>query len=117
MKLTTGVLVLTLTFAGLGLMSCDSLKTIEVTLDISGSSLAVFSGFYETTTNGQKQIQGSPPTSYTFEARKKNEIVAVQLARIGTGELTAKLVSGGVTRDSATTNGNIGTIHLEWVPK
>jgi hypothetical protein len=117
MRLTSCALALVLAFASLGLLSCDSLKTIEVTLDISGSSLAVFTGFYETTTNGQKQISGSPPKSYMFEARKKNEFVAAQIARVGSGELTAKLVSGGVTRDSATTNSSIGTIHLEWTPK
>ena len=88
-----------------------------MTLDVSGSSLALFSGFYETTTNGQKQISGTPPTSYTFEARKQYDIIAVQLVRVGTGDLTAKLVSDGVTRDSATTSGSVGTIHLEWVPK
>jgi len=117
MRLTTGAFVLTLASASLGLLSCDALKTVEVTLDISGSSLSVFSGYYETTTNGQKQIQGVPPTSYTFEARKKYDVVAAQIVRAGTGELTAKLVCDGVTHDSATTNSNLGTIHLEWTPK
>ena len=116
MRCTTGALVLALAFASLGLMSCDSLKTIEVTLDISGSSLAVFTGFYETTTNGQKSISGSPPKSYTFEARKQYDIVATQLLYAGVGDLTAKLVSGGVTRDSETIN-TVGTITLEWVVK
>ena len=116
MKLTTGVLVLALAFASLGLMSCDSLKTIEVTLDITGSSLAYFTGFYETTTNGQKSVSGSPPKSYTFEARKQNDIVAAQLAYAGTGDLTAKLVSGGVTRDSETIR-TAGVITLGWTPK
>jgi len=117
MRLKTGALVLAIAFASLGLLSCNSLKTIEVTLDITGSSLAVFDGFYETTTNGQAQISGSPPKSYTFKARMQNDIVAVQIARVGSGELTAKLVSGGVTRDSATTSSSIGTLHLEWTPK
>ena len=117
MRLKTGVIVLALAFASLSLLSCNSLKTIEVTLDISGNSLALFDGFYETTTNGQKQISGSPPTSYTFDARMQYDIIAVQLVRVGTGDLTAKLVSGGITRDSATTSGAIGTIHLEWTPK
>ena len=116
MRLTTAALVLTLAVASLSLLSCDSLKTIEVTLDISGNSLAVFTGFYETTTNGQKQISGSPPKSYTFEARKQYDIVAAQLAYAGSGELTAKLVSGGITRDSASIN-TIGTLTLTWTPK
>ena len=117
MRLTTGAFVLALAFASLGLLTCNSLKTIDVTLDISGSSLAVFEGVYETTTNGQAQISGSPPKSYAFKARMQYDIVAVQIARAGVGELTAKLVSGGVTRDSATTSSSIGTLHLEWTPK
>jgi hypothetical protein len=116
MRLTTCVLALALAFAGLGLMSCDSLKTIEVTLDISGNPLAGFTGFYETTTNGQNAIAGSPPKSYTFEARKQYDIVAAQLVYAGAGDLTAKLVSGGVTRDSETIS-TIGTISLSWTPK
>ncbi len=98
------------------LTTCDSLKTVDVTLDIAGSSLAVFTGFYETTTNGQAQISGSPPKSYTFQARKQYDIVAVQLAYAGVGELKAKLVSGGVTRDSGTIN-TVGTLALNWTPK
>jgi hypothetical protein len=117
MRRLSALTALAVALAGFGLMTCDTLKTIEVTLDISGSSLSVFTGYYETTTNGQKQIQGVPPTSYTFEARKKYDIVAVQIVRTGAGELTAKLVSGGVTRASATTSSSIGTIHLEWTPK
>ena len=116
MRLTTAVLALLLAFASLGLLSCDSLKNVEVTLDISGSSLAYFTGFYETTTNGQKQISGSPPKSYTFEARKQNDIVAAQLVYAGTGSLTAELVSGGITRDSETIS-TVGAITLSWTPK
>jgi len=108
--------VLVVVLAGFVLTTCDSLKTIEVTLDITGSSLAYFTGFYETTTNGQEQISGSPPKSYTFEARKQNDIVAVQLVYAGTGTLTAKLVSGGVTRDSESI-GTVGAITLNWTPK
>lgn len=102
--------------AGLGLMTCNTLKTVDVTLDISGSPLAVFTGFYETTTNGQAQISGSPPKSYTFQARKQYDIIAVQLLYAGVGDLTAKLVSDGVTRDSATIN-TVGTLSLNWTPK
>ena len=102
--------------AGFVLTACDTLKTVEVTLDITGSSLAYFTGFYETTTNGQKQISGSPPKSYTFEARKQNEIVAAQLVYAGAGSLTAKLVSGGVTRDSESI-GTVGVITLNWTPE
>jgi len=90
-------------------------RAVDVTLDISGSSLAVFTGFYETTTNGQTQISGSPPKSYTFQARKQYDVVAVQLAYAGTGDLTAKLVSGGITRDSATIS-SVGTLTLNWTP-
>jgi hypothetical protein len=89
---------------------------VDVTLDISGSSLAVFTGFFETTTNGQTQISGSPPKSYTFQARKQYDIIAVQLAYAGVGDLTAKLVSDGVTRDSATID-TVGTLTLNWIPK
>jgi hypothetical protein len=116
MRLTTGALVLALAFASLGLMACDSLKTIDVTLDISGNPLAVFTGFYETTTNGQASISGTPPKSYTFNARKSFDIVAVQLVYAGAGDLTAKLVSGGVTRDSGTIS-TVGTLTLHWEPK
>ena len=117
MRLTTGILVASLAFAGLSLLSCDTVKTVDVTLDITGGSLCLFTGFYETTTNGQAQISGSPPKSYTFQARKSYDIVAAQIVRAGTGELTAKLVSGDVTRDSVTTSSNVGTIHLGWTPK
>jgi hypothetical protein len=117
MRLMTGILMLALVFASLGLLSCNTLKTADVTLDISGSSLALFEGFYETTTNGQAQISGSPPKSYTFKARMQYDVVAVQIVRVGSGDLTAKLISGGVTRDSATTSGTVGTLHLEWTPR
>ena len=108
--------VLAVVLAGFVLTTCDTLKTIEVTLDITGSSLAYFTGFYETTTNGQKQISGSPPKSYTFEARKQNDVIAVELAYAGVGDLTAKLVSGGVTRAEGTI-GTLGTLTLSWTPK
>jgi hypothetical protein len=108
---------LAITLVGFSLMTCDALKSIDVTLEITGDALSLYSGYYETTTNGQEQISGSPPGSYTFQARKKYDIVAVQLARAGVGEFTAKLVSGGVTRDSATTGSGVGTIHLEWIPR
>jgi hypothetical protein len=108
---------LAVALASFYLMACDALKTTNVTLEISGDPLSLFSGYYETTTEGQKQVSGAPPASYTFQARKKYDIVAVQLARAGVGEFTAKLVSDGVTRDSATTGSGIGTIHLEWIPR
>jgi len=101
---------------GFVLTSCDTLKTVDVTLDISGSSLAVFTGYYETTTNGQSQVSGSPPKSYTFQARKQYDIVAVQLAYAGVGDLRAKLISDGVTRDSDAIN-TAGTLSLNWVAK
>jgi hypothetical protein len=116
MRLTNRILVLALAFAGFSLLSCNALKTIDVTLEITGSSLAAFTGFYETTTNGQAGIAGVPPKSYTFQARKQYDIVAAQLVYAGTGALTAKLVSGGVVRDSATIN-YVGTITLHWTPK
>ena len=117
MRLKPGVLALMLAFATLVPMSCDSLKTIEVTLDISGSPNAYFTGFYETTTNGQSAISGSPHKSYTFNARKSYDIVAAQIIRAGTGDLTAKLISDGIVRDSATTSSIVGTITLSWTPK
>jgi hypothetical protein len=116
MRRLSVLVTLAVALAGLSLMKCNSLKTIEVTLEISGNSLAYFTGFYETTTNGQMAISGSPPKSYTFEARQQNDIVAAQLVYAGSGDLTAKLVSGGVTRDSATIN-YVGTITLSWTPK
>jgi hypothetical protein len=116
MRRLSALIVLAVALAGFSLMTCDSLKTIEVTLEISGGSLAVFTGFYETTTNGQAQISGSPPKSYTFNARKSYDIVAAQLVYAGVGDLTAKLVSGGITRDSATIN-TVGTLTLNWTPK
>lgn len=94
---------------------CTALQNQEVTLEITGSSAALFSGYYETTGEGRKEISGTVPSSYTFNARKQYDVVAVQIARVGLGELTARLVAGGVTRDSATTTDLIGTITLEWV--
>jgi hypothetical protein len=116
MRRTSALVMLAAVLVGLSLTTCDALKTIEVTLDISGNPLAGFTGFYETTTNGQKQISGSPPKSYTFEARKQNDIVAAQLVYAGAGNLTAKLVSGGVTRDSESI-GTVGVITLNWTPE
>jgi hypothetical protein len=116
MRKLPALVTLALALAGFSLMTCNALNTAEVTLEITGSSLAYFTGFYETTTNGQKQISGSPPKSYTFEARKQYDIVAAQLALASVGSLTAKLVSGGITRDSATIN-TVGTITLQWVVK
>ena len=108
--------VLAAVLAGFVLTTCDTLKTIEVTLDITGSSLAYFTGFYGTTTNGKALISGSPPKSYTFEARKQNDVIAVELVYAGAGDLTAKLVSGGVTRAEGTIS-TVGTLALHWTPK
>jgi len=99
---------------GLLFLCCTALQTQDVTLEITGSSTALFTGYYETTSDGQKQISGTVPTSYTFQARKKYDVVAAQIARAGLGQLTAKLVSGGVARDSATTTDLVGTVHLTW---
>ena len=110
-------LTLVLLSAGLLFLGCTALQNQEVTLDITGSSAAVFSGYYETTGEGRKEISGTVPKSYTFNARKKYDIVAAQIVRVGLGELTAKLVADGITRDSATTTDIIGTITLEWTPK
>jgi|WetSurMetagenome_2_1015567.scaffolds.fasta_scaffold621055_2 hypothetical protein len=116
MRRLSALMPLAVALAGFSLTSCNALKTADVTIEITGNPLAVFTGYYETTTNGQSQISGSPPKSYAFEARKQYDIVAVQLVYAGVGDLTAKLVSGGVTRDSATIN-TLGTITLEWVVK
>jgi hypothetical protein len=116
MRRLPALITLAVALAGFSLMACDTLKEIDVTLDITGNSLAVFSGFYETTTNGQAPVSGSPPKSYVFQARKQYDIIAVQLAYAGVGELTARLVSGGITRDSATIN-TVGTLSLNWTPR
>jgi len=102
---------------GLLFVGCTALQNQEVTLDITGSSAALFTGYYETTGEGRKEISGTVPTSYTFNARKKYDVVAVQIARVGLGELTARLIADGATRDSATTTDLIGTITLEWIPR
>lgn len=106
--------ILIIVCSGLLFLGCTALQTQDVTLDITGSSAALFSGYYETTGEGQKQISGTVPASYEFQARKKYDVVAAQIARVGLGELTARLVSGGVTRDSATTTDLIGTVSLTW---
>jgi len=116
MRRLSALTMLAVVLAGFSLMACDSLKTIDVTLDITGSSLAYFTGFYGTTTNGKASISGSPPQSYTFQARKSYDIIAVELAYAGAGDLTAKLVSGGVTRAEGTIS-TIGTLTLHWEPK
>jgi hypothetical protein len=116
MSRVSSIIVLAGALAGVGMMACNALQTTQVTLDIRGSSLAVFTGSYETTTNGITPISGSPPKSYTFEARKQYDIVEVQLAYAGSGELVAKLVSDGVTRDSGSIN-TVGTLALHWTPK
>jgi len=91
--------------------------TCEVTLDITGSTGAFFNGYYETTTEGRTQISGTVPEWYTFSAHVGFDIVAAQMTRIGSGQIVAKLVADGVTRDSAATSDIIDTIVLEWVPE
>ncbi len=102
---------------GTCLVSCDALKTVDVTLDISGSSFSAFTGYYETTGTDTVAISGTVPKSIIFQARKSLDIVAAQLVRVGAGQLVAKIVSDGITRDSAATSDVIGTITLEWVVK
>ena len=116
MRRLSALTMLAVILAGFSLMACDTLKTIDVTLEITGNPLAVFTGFYETTTHGQASISGSPPKSYAFQARKQYDIIAVQLVYAGAGDLTAKLVSGGVTRAEGTIS-TIGTLTLHWEPK
>jgi len=106
-----------LALTGLSLMGCDAVKTMDVTLDITGSSLSAFTGYYETTGAGRVEISGTVPKSYTFTARKSLDVVAAQIARVGVGELSARIVADGTTRDSAATSSIIGTITLEWVVK
>jgi hypothetical protein len=102
---------------GFCLFSCDALVFVDVTLEITGNTLSAFDGYYETTGAGRVAIVGIVPRSYTFQARKSLDIVAAQIARVGVGELAARLVAEGVTRDSAATSSTIGTITLEWTPK
>jgi len=115
MRKVSSLIVLAAILAGFCLMTCNSLQTIQVTLDIKGNKLAGFAGSYETTTNGLTTISGSPPKSYTFEARKSYDVVEVQLGYLGSGELIAKLISDGVTRDSGSIN-TAGTLALHWTP-
>lgn len=116
MRSFSALIVLAVALAGLSLLTCDALKLIDVTLDITGSPLAVFTGYYKTTTTGQSQIQGSPPKSYTFSARKGVDTVQVQLVCVGTGELKAKLTADGVARDSGTIS-TVGALTLTWIPQ
>jgi len=112
--------ILTLLFVvlvGFSLMSCDALKIVDVTLDITGGSLSAFTGYYETTGAGRVEISGIVPKSYTFTARKSLDVVAAQVVRAGLGELSARIVADGTTRDSAATSNAIDIITLEWVAK
>jgi len=117
MRRLSVLITLAVALAGFSLMACDALKTVDVTLDITGSSLSAFYGYYETTGTGQDTISGIVPKSYTFTARKSLDVVAVQIVRVGAGELSARIVTDGKTRDSAATSDVIGTITLEWVAK
>jgi hypothetical protein len=109
-------LLLPLAFVCLVLMSCDTLKIVDVKLEITGDNLAAFSGYYETTSKGRVSIQGVVPKTETFQARKKYDVVAAQIVSASTGQMTARLIADGVTRDSATVTG-LNTILLEWTPK
>ncbi len=103
--------------AGFSLMACDALKIVDVTLDITGDSLSVFTGYYETTGTDTTAISGTVPKSYTFQARKSLDVVAAQIVRVGVGQISARIVADGVTRDSAATNDVVGVITLKWVAK
>ncbi len=109
--------LLVVALASFTLMACDALKIVDVTLDITGDDLSYFTGYYETTGSDTTAISGTVPKSYTFQARKSLDVVAAQIVRVGVGQVSARLVADGVTRDSAATSGVIGVIHLEWVAK
>ena len=117
MRRLSALTMLAVVLAGFGLMACDALKTIDVTLDITGDNLSAFYGYYETTGAGQDTISGIVPKSYTFTARKSLDVVAAQIVRVGAGQLSARIVADGITRDSAATTDVIGTVTLEWVAK
>lgn len=110
-------ILLAVVLGSLSLMACDALKIVDVTLDITGDSLSYFTGYYETTGSDTTAISGTVPKSYTFQARKSLDAVAVQLVRVGVGQISARLVADGVTRDSAATGGVVGVITLEWIAK
>jgi len=97
------------------LFSCDALKTVDVTLEITGDSLSAFTGYYETTGAGKQEISGTVPKSFTFTARKSLDVVAAQIVRVGVGKLVARIVADGVTRASDSTSSTVGTITLEWI--
>ncbi|MBM3313268.1 hypothetical protein FJY70_01585 [candidate division WOR-3 bacterium] len=103
--------------AALCLFSCDALTYVDVTLDITGDQLSAFTGYYETTGSGKTEISGTVPKSYTFQARKKLDVVAAQIVRVGVGQLSARIVADGATRDSAATTELVGTLTLEWIAK
>ncbi len=119
MRRLSALITLAVALAGFSLMACDALKTVDVTLDITGNSLSVFDGYYETTGSDSIRvpISGTAPKSYIFQARKSLDIVAAQIVRVGTGELSAKIVADGVTRDSEATSDLVGTITLYWIAK
>jgi len=119
MRRLTALKALAVALAGLGLMTCDALKIVDVTLDITGNDLSVFDGYYETTGSDSIRvpISGTVPKSYTFQARKSLDVVAAQIVRFGAGQLSAKIVADGVTRDSEATSDLVGTITLYWVAK
>jgi hypothetical protein len=115
-KLTTFA-ALAVALTGFGLLACDALKIVDVTLDITGDNLSVFTGYYETTGSDTVKISGTVPKSYTFQARKSLDVVAAQIVRVGVGQISARIVADGVTRDSAATSDVVGVITLDWVAK
>ncbi len=117
MRRSSALALLAIVLAGFVLLSCDALKTIDVTLDIAGDQLSAFTGYYETTGAGRVEISGTVPKSYTFQARKSADVVAAQIVRVGVGQLSARIVADGTTRDSAATTSIVGTVTLEWVAK
>ena len=65
------IVVLAGALAGVGMTACNALQTTQVTLDIRGSSLAVFTGSYETTTNGIIRRISRPPMVLLVTVRMK----------------------------------------------
>jgi hypothetical protein len=117
MRRLYAIFLLAVALGSFSLMACDALKIVDVTLDITGDNLSYFTGYYETTGSDTTSISGTVPASYTFQARKSLDVVAVQIVRVGVGQISARLVADGVTRDSAATSDVVGVITLEWIAK
>ncbi|MBN2465347.1 hypothetical protein JXD38_06960 [candidate division WOR-3 bacterium] len=117
MRKLSALVVLIVALACFSLMACDALRIVDVTLDITGDNLSYFTGYYETTGSDTTAISGTVPKSYTFQARKSLDVVAVQIVRVGVGQISARLIADGITRDSAATSDVVGVITLEWIAK